>query len=106
MSWRNTREYRIWRVQVIRRDKVCQICGSNQERNAHHLDSASYFADKRYLPNNGVTLCRQCHTNFHTNFKRSYRTKCTEYDYNNFVCLTNYYKSIFIDKDENKNENI
>jgi len=93
--WRRTREYRVWRAIVIRRDKVCQICGSNQGRNAHHLNSASYFPDERFDPENGVCLCSKCHMNFHNNFKRSYRTKCTKYDYDNFVVLTDYFKATF-----------
>ena len=91
-DWRNSREYRVWRVRVIRRDKVCQVCGSLQNRNAHHLNHATYFKDERFNVENGVCLCRSCHTQFHTNFKRSFRTKCTAYDFRNFVALMSYAK--------------
>lgn len=91
-SWRNTREYRIWRAKVIRRDKRCVICGSIKERVAHHLDHASYFPDERFDVNNGVCLCNECHIQFHNNFKRNYRVKCTKYDFENFKALTNYFK--------------
>jgi 5-methylcytosine-specific restriction endonuclease McrA len=87
MSWRNTREYRTWRVRVIRRDRRCVVCGSIKNRHAHHLNHASYFKDVRFDPENGVCLCRDCHTDFHTNFKRSYKQKCTKYDFLNFVTL-------------------
>ena len=40
-DWRRSRAYRIWRIAVIRRDKVCVVCQSRQHRHAHHIDSAS-----------------------------------------------------------------
>lgn len=95
-NWRTSRDYRIWRVQVIRRDKVCKICGSNQRRQAHHINSASYFVDERFDIENGVTLCYKCHMNFHCNYKKSYREKCTIDDYENFVVLTDYFKTAFV----------
>ncbi len=102
MSWHSSREYRIWRAQVIRRDKKCVMCGDNDRRTAHHMNSGSYFPDERYDLSNGVCLCYGCHMNFHNNFKRSYRTKCTKYDFENFKVLYKYIqdKTIFIDKDK------
>jgi len=93
--WRNTREYRIWRAQVIRRDKKCQICDSIKKRQAHHINSALYFPKERFDINNGICLCLECHKQFHNNFKRSYRQKCTRYDLDNFLCLVKYFKTIF-----------
>jgi len=86
-NWRNSREYRIWRATVIRRDKVCQICGSIKKRHAHHLDHATYFPEKRFDPENGICLCDECHKIFHTSFKRSYRQKATREDFRQFVEL-------------------
>ncbi len=94
-KWRKSKEYRHWRVKVIRRDKVCVICGSGKKRQAHHIEDASYHADQRFDVENGVTLCYDCHRNFHTNFKRSYREKCTLSDWNNFICLTDYLRDKF-----------
>ena len=96
-NWRDSREYRIWRAHVIRRDGVCQVpgCGSRSKRVAHHLNSGSYFPEERYDIDNGMTLCEKCHINFHNNFKRSYREKCTKYDFNNFLVLCKYLKSVF-----------
>jgi len=90
MSWRNTRDYRIWRVKVIRRDKVCQVCKSRQNRHAHHIESAAYSKELRFVPSNGICLCRDCHTQYHTNFNRSYRVKTTRYNFDNFVSLMKY----------------
>lgn len=94
MNWRHTKAYRLWRIFVIRRDKVCQVCGTRKGRQAHHKNSGKYFPLERFDVKNGVTLCKGCHTNFHTNFKRSFREKCTKYDFDNFMVLVNYIKGL------------
>jgi len=91
-NWRNTRDYRVWRAKVIRRDKRCKVCNSIKNRVAHHLNSGSYFPDQRYDVENGICLCHDCHVQFHTNYKRSFKEKCTKYDFNNFMCLVKYFK--------------
>jgi len=90
--WRNSREYRIWRVLVIRRDKVCIICGSRKHRQAHHLDHASYFPAKRFDKDNGVCLCSKCHSIFHNKFIGSTRKKCTKKDFERFKVVLEYCK--------------
>jgi hypothetical protein len=89
-NWRRTKEYRMWRASVIRRDKRCVVCGTIHNRQAHHMNHATYFQDERYDMDNGVTLCTTCHMQFHCNYKRSYQTKCTKYDFNNFMDLVKY----------------
>ncbi len=71
-NWRNTRLYRIWRMLVIRRDKVCQICGSNKKRHAHHLNHATFFPEQRFDPENGICLCLHCHSIVHNKFHVGY----------------------------------
>jgi replicative DNA helicase Mcm len=93
-KWRHSREYRVWRVKVIRRDGQCVICGSRKHRHAHHLDSAAYHMDKRFKVDNGVTLCRGCHTKYHTDFNRSYRVKTTLYNFKNFQSLVKYLRGV------------
>lgn len=95
MSWRHTREYRVWRASVIRRDTRCVICNSMDRRHAHHINHATYFPEERFDVENGVCLCGKCHSQFHNNFKRSTRTKCTRYDWDNFLCLVSYFKETF-----------
>ncbi len=95
-NWRNTREYRLWRVHIIRRDKVCKICGSSQKREAHHLNHSTYFPDERFDVNNGVTLCRKCHTHLHTTYKNSFREKCTKEDYEEFDKLSDYFFEVVL----------
>ena len=94
MSWRTSRDYRKWRVRVIRRDKVCQICGSRKDRNAHHINCGAYFPEERYDVKNGITLCRKCHTQYHCNYHKSFREKTTKYDFENFKCLVSYIKGL------------
>jgi len=94
-DWRKTREYRVWRAKVIRRDKRCVICGSIKHRQAHHMNSGSYFPDERYDTKNGVCLCSKCHMNFHNNFKNSYREKCTKKDFDNFTQLWYYFMDVY-----------
>lgn len=92
--WRKTKDYRIWRIKVIRRDKKCAVCGSVKNRQAHHKNHASYFPEDRFNINNGVTLCKKCHMQYHCNYHRSFRQKCTEYDWNNFLTLFSYIQKI------------
>jgi 5-methylcytosine-specific restriction endonuclease McrA len=97
-NWRKTKDYRVWRVKVIRRDGSCRICGSRKKRHAHHLESGAFNPSLRFDVSNGVTLCKACHTNFHTNFKRSYRVKTTLYDFKNFQSLVKYLKDALCKK--------
>lgn len=94
-DWRKTREYRLWRISVIRRDKVCQCCGSHKRRQAHHIEDGSHNPELRFEVDNGITLCWGCHSQFHTNYKHSYREKTTKKDLDNFLLLTEHYKVLF-----------
>ena len=88
-AWRRTKEYSHWRVHVIRRDKVCRVCGTNKNRHSHHIEHASYNPSRRFDVSNGVCLCRTCHTSFHIDYKRGYRKKGTEEDFKRFIKITN-----------------
>jgi len=90
VEWRRTKEYRLWKIAVIRRDKQCVICGSKVGRHAHHINHATYFPDQRFDVDNGVCLCDKCHMNFHCNFMRSYRSKCERADFLNYIVLIQY----------------
>lgn len=65
--WR-TREIVKWRRGVYARDGfTCVKCGkTNCALNAHHLDGFDWCIDKRYAVDNGATLCRACHRDYHT----------------------------------------
>jgi len=96
MNWRATREYRLWRVACIRRDKLCVICGSRYKRSVHHIKNGAHHPKDRFDVDNGVTLCggRGCHNAFHTMFKSSYRKKTTKADWENFLDLVEYVKGL------------
>jgi hypothetical protein len=36
-------------------------------------------------------LCRDCHSHFHNDYKRSTRVKCTNYDFENYKCIASYF---------------
>ena len=95
---------RLWSIVVRRRDKRCQVCGSYQRLQAHHINSKSYFPEEAYDEENGITLCasnrstnaageplkypgHSCHVTFHNRYKNSTREKCDLRDWQRFVYL-------------------
>ena len=75
---RNIEGYKDFVKTVMTRDNyTCQCCGnkSSQDLNAHHLDSYDWCVEKRTDPKNGITLCSQCHKNFHLKYGRGNNTK-------------------------------
>jgi len=60
-------EYKEWRTAVFERDNyICQKCGEKGKRlNAHHIESYDINKDLRTALENGVTLCVDCHDDFH-----------------------------------------
>lgn len=68
---RKTGKDKAWRLAVFERDKfTCQFCGDARGGNlvAHHVNSYSKHKALRYDPNNGATLCEDCHKNYHTTY--------------------------------------
>jgi predicted restriction endonuclease len=86
-KWRRNKQYRDWRSSVLNRDKKCDICSSTSDLQAHHLEHGSHNPELRYDIDNGVTLCKFHHTLFHCSYNNSYRVKCTNKDYLNFIEL-------------------
>ena len=58
----------------------CIICGSNKNLEAHHLNGWRDFPDERFLLDNGVSLCRDHHNDFHR-FMGGKGVKATRDDY-------------------------
>ena len=57
-----------WRKEVYERDNyTCQCCGDNKGGNlvAHHLNSYNWDKEHRTDVDNGITLCEECHKQFH-----------------------------------------
>jgi len=63
-------EFKIWRDIVFKRDEwTCCICGKIGGRiHAHHILNFSSHINLRFLPDNGATLCRDCHRKFHREY--------------------------------------
>lgn len=82
---RNDIDYYEWRRKVFERDSYsCIVCGDNKGGNlvAHHKDGFGWCRERRTDIDNGVTLCKQCHKDFHI----LYRSKNnTESQYNEWV---------------------
>jgi hypothetical protein len=76
VRWRDTKEYRRWRIAVIRRDRRCKCCGTVKNRHAHHIEHATYKVSLRFDLDNGITLCKDCHRILHTKIAQSYRREC------------------------------
>lgn len=92
MSRFNKYELRKWSVAVRWRDRKCQVCGSKEKLQAHHIFDKSYHPDKAYDLDNGITLCssdkvngHKCHQTFHVMFMGGFRKKCTIDDWIKFL---------------------
>jgi hypothetical protein len=72
-----------WRKKVYIRDNyTCQCCGQyGGKLEAHHLDGFHWFKKGRYNVNNGITLCRYCHEQFHAEYGKEFTTKEDFYEF-------------------------
>ena len=59
-----------WSKQVMERDAyTCQICNQyGVNINAHHINAWNAFPEQRFDLDNGVTLCTDCHKDFHSQY--------------------------------------
>lgn len=78
---RNLMEYKAWRKSILKVDNyTCVRCGNKLDLHAHHIDSFANHPGFRFDPDNGVTLCEDCHFLIHgKDFRadvQSYATSC------------------------------
>jgi hypothetical protein len=70
-------EYNEWRKAIFRRDNfTCQKCGQyGGNLIAHHIFNFADFPELRLAIDNGITLCKKCHNEFHKRFGKTNNTK-------------------------------
>lgn len=68
--------YIIFMKKVLARDSYkCQCCGDINNLEVHHLDGYNWCKEKRTDETNGISLCVNCHANFHSKYGRGDNTK-------------------------------
>lgn len=91
-------EYTDFIRRVLARDNyTCQCCGNKSSSNleVHHLDGYNWCIEKRIDDANGITLCSDCHSNFHSQYGCGENTKEQfEKWFGKTVELVKYYKII------------
>lgn len=78
---RNNGTVNRWALQVIKRHPYCTICRSTDRLEAHHIIPVSHSRKYMYIPENGITLCKQCHDLVHNtdkSFENSLREEKSE----------------------------
>ncbi len=70
-------EYKLWREAIFSRDNwTCQKCGERGGKLvAHHLYNFADFPKLRTSIENGTTLCKKCHIEFHKTYGLKNNTK-------------------------------
>ena len=64
--------YLSWRSAVYAKDNyICQKCKNNNILNAHHLNNYKNYPEQRIDINNGITLCKVCHIDFHSHYGKN-----------------------------------
>ena len=59
-----------WKAKVLVRDDwKCWKCGKDDDSQAHHINPFSSHIEDRLDPENGATLCKKCHEDYHSLFK-------------------------------------
>lgn len=78
LTKRNYPEYKEWVKEVYRRDWfTCKCCNRKKgvKLVAHHLDGYNWCKEGRVDINNGITLCKECHTDFHSKYGSGNNTR-------------------------------
>ena len=81
---RGSLQYKLWEDSVFNQNNnACVRC--NEERIsklvAHHILNFAQYPELRFAIDNGITLCNECHKNFHRKYGIKYNTKEQLYEY-------------------------
>lgn len=73
---RNSSDFKWWRESVFKRDNwTCQKCKTRGAYlHPHHIKNFSEYPELRFETSNGITLCKNCHTEFHTIYGKTENT--------------------------------
>ena len=91
MSRRDIKECVIWRKVVFTKDDyICEICNIRWGNlAAHHLMGWNNNPHLRFNKNNGVTLCKKCHLDFHSIYGKGNNTTQQFIEYKTNVYASN-----------------
>lgn len=78
---------KFWKLDIHKKDDyICQCCGKRGgELHAHHLDGYGWCREKRVDKNNGITLCKECHKEFHVLYGKRDNTEDQFIEYYNDI---------------------
>ena len=65
----NSKVWKDTRKKILNRDKTCMKCGSDKDLIIHHIIKREDNYDLAFNESNLITLCRECHSYYHTNFE-------------------------------------
>lgn len=82
---RQSVNYKLWREKVYKRDNfTCQICSyTGNKLVAHHINNFADYENLRFVINNGITFCLDCHKEFHKIYGFKNNTKEQVEEFNN-----------------------
>ena len=74
---RQSLDYRLWREKIFKRDDfTCQKYGVvGCKLNAHHINNFAEFPELRFIIDNGITLSKKAHKEFHKQYGKTKNTK-------------------------------
>lgn len=70
---RSSKIYNKFKLHVLKRDEVCQCCGSTENLHVHHLSSYKHDKQRRADTCNGIVLCEDCHNQFHSLYGKGHK---------------------------------
>lgn len=86
-SQRNSKNSILWKKTILTKDNFsCKACGSISFLEIHHINNFSEFPELRLAIDNGITLCHNCHVEFHKQYTK-YNNSIKQL--NEFLCNKN-----------------